>query len=166
MITHDLSIYLSMKSNAKFSSSDIFQNTCLGSIVNDLRPIIDMYLDYHSPFAIGALHRKYFGYRLVTREDIESKSFLAYLENIYQKNNGFRSLDDFYGLHICGDDIDIIINGGDVSINFDARDLLPIKKNNVVQIYQYKNIMDIRCINHRPAKCDAGLFILVDHTLQ
>jgi len=145
-----------------FTSSDIYQNTCLGSIINDLRPIIDMYIDYYSPFAVGVANKKYSGYRLVTREDIENKSFCTALANHYQKNNGLRSLDNFWGLYLCGDNIDISVDDMRTRISGTSPyESIHISKHSMIQIHGYNNIIGIT--GYWRGLHDVGLLILVDH---
>jgi len=144
-----------------FTSSDIYQNTCLGSIINDLRPIIDMYIDYYSPFAVGVANKKYSGYRLVTEDDFKSKTFCTSIVDYYKKHNGLRSLDNFEGLYLCGDGIDIYKSGVPMKV-YGARGDTPtfICRDSIVRLHKFKYM---KCGARQPYNFDVGLFILVGH---
>jgi len=180
-----ISICSLMDPISNFSSSDIFQNTCLNNIVPDLHPIVDRYLNSYSPFSVGIHGKEYIGYRLITTADLENGRFIASLTNDYRKNNGFRSLDNFSGLYLCGDKIDLYISILPIrfaSYNSFCKPIavcenapynpfckpIAVCENIVITLntmaedinYVYDNINKISYKNRRKSIDDAGLFIL------
>jgi len=154
---------------SKFASSDIFQNTCLNNIVPDLRQVIDEYLNSQYPFAIGVHRKEYFGYRLITKEDLKNNIFMSFLGDHYQKNNGFLSLDNFLGFYLCGDNIDLCTRTEPLKIigsSIDAPNFLKIGTINLIteRFSEEKyDIKDMKYSSHYRYQHDVGLFILTNH---
>jgi len=88
-----------------------FIDTALDHIISDIWPIINEYCRTQPIFAVGKIQEKYSNYRLITEDDLRNKIIINLLVEYYKNNKGISSLDDFYGDYVCGDDLDIGING-------------------------------------------------------
>lgn len=88
-----------------------FIDTALNQIISDLWPIINEYYCTQPIFVVGKISGNYPGYRLITEDDLRNKIIINSLVSYYKRNKGISSLDDFCGVYICGNDIDISIYG-------------------------------------------------------
>lgn len=88
-----------------------FIDTILDQIIPDLWPIINEYCRTQPIFAVGKIWEKYSNYHLITEDDLKNKMIIDSFVEYYKKNKGISSLDDFSGVYVCGDDIDIGMHG-------------------------------------------------------
>jgi len=94
-----------------------FHNTLFDHIISDLWSIIENYHITNMSFVIGSIHKKYAGYRLITKCDLQDEITITSLINCYNYHHGLLSIDNFNGCYICGNKIDLLINNLPIRIN-------------------------------------------------
>jgi len=146
----------------------IIPNTILENIVGDLRPTLKKYYGSIPIFGIGIHDKKYEGYQLIQKSELESIRFMISLDMYYQKNKGILLLDDLGEEHIYvrGDNIDLYTDdyrlrvqpGPDSKSN-------KIDKGSIIKLYDHDGIIDdkIFTLSTCSDTTNVGLFVLIAH---